>query len=86
MAAKLTTLRMPEDIKEKLSALAKQQDRSVGYLINTAVKRMVDDHEAMLDAVNEGIAQLDAGQGVSHEEVTRRGRAIIERAMANKAV
>jgi predicted transcriptional regulator len=86
MAAKLTTLRMPEDIKEKLGALAKQQDRSVGYLINTAVKRMIDDHEAMLDAVNEGLAQLDAGQGIPHDEVMRRGRAIIDRAIAQKAI
>ena len=86
MTAKLTTLRMPEEMKEKLSALAKQQDRSVGYLINTAVKRMVDDHESMISAVHEGIAQLDAGLGVGHEEVARRGRTIIDRAMTKKAV
>lgn len=81
MAAKMTALRMPEELHAKLGALAEAQDRSINYLINSAVKRMIEDNEEMLAIVDEGLAQLAAGQSVSHEEVMAEGDAIIQAAM-----
>ena len=69
MPAKMTALRMSEELHAKLGALAKAQDRSVNYLIYSAVKRMINDNEEMLAIVNEGIADIAAGRFMSHEDV-----------------
>lgn len=86
MTAKLTSFRIHEDLKGKLAELAKQQDRPVTYLINAAIKRMIQDHEAMVQAVTEGIAQLDAGKGIPHDKAMRRMSAAITDAAKRTAV
>ena len=81
-----SSIRLDKQVREKLTEMAKRRDRSVNYLVSAAVKKMVSDDEKLLQIVNEGITQLDAGMGISHSEMMRRSQAIIDRAKAKKAL
>jgi predicted transcriptional regulator len=81
MSSRHTTLRLPDDLRDKLDALAKQEDRSVAYMISTAVRRMIGEHEALLAAVEIGIADIDQGRVIEHDEVMRQGQAVIDAAI-----
>jgi predicted transcriptional regulator len=84
MAAKMTALRLPEELHAKLAVLAKTQDRSVNYLINSAVKHLIEDNEQMVAAVERGVADIAAGRVTAHEDVMLRGDNIIQAAASRK--
>ena len=85
MSTRISSIRLDEDVIQNLAAMAKRRDRSVNYLVAHAVKKMLTDDENLMQAVNEGITQLDAGQGIAHSEVLYRSQAIIDRAIAKKS-
>ena len=74
------SLRIDRDLKSKLSALADNEDRPVNYLINAAIRRMVEEHEHVLAKVDAGLADVKAGRVTPHSAVMREARAIIRRA------
>lgn len=57
--------------KARLDRLASLTRRSKSYLTNEAVERYLLEEEAFVAAVEEGIAQADAGELVGHEEAGR---------------
>lgn len=65
-------LALPEELEAKLSRLAAEQGRDRDSLIVEAVERMVD-HDAWFTAeVEKGLADLDRGATLSHEELGQR--------------
>ena len=63
------TLRMDEEVKAELDALAAAQDRPVAWVVNRAVERMLARVRAEDDAIRRSIAQADAGQTIGLETV-----------------
>lgn len=56
----------------QLAALAQRTGRTVEDLVHDAIDYLVSDKAAFLEAVEKGIAALDRGEFVTHEEVGER--------------
>lgn len=69
MAKKSISLRMDEEKIKKLDAIAYSQDRSRSYIIEEAVEEYIDYESYRHERLTESIAQLDRGEGISHEEM-----------------
>lgn len=57
-------------VKARLDRLATLTRRSKSYLTNEAVERYLDVEEAFVAAVEEGLAQADAGKLIPHAEAS----------------
>ncbi len=66
--AKLT-LRLDETLKARLQSLAKQQERSASFVAEAAIADYLSIQEAQIRGIEKAIAQLDRGEGISHEKV-----------------
>ncbi len=56
----------------RLAELAARDRPTTGDLVQEAVKRYIEDDAKFVAAVIEGLASLDRGEFISHEEVGRR--------------
>ena len=63
---------LPADLEGKLSRLAAEQGRDRGSLVVEAVERMVDHDAWFIAEVEKGLAELERGEVLSHEELGRR--------------
>lgn len=63
------TFHTTPEIKARLDRLAAATQRSKSFLTNAAVERYLADEEAFIAAVEEGLAQAEAGQVVDHGQV-----------------
>jgi predicted transcriptional regulator len=61
----------PEE-ETRLAELAARDGRTTGDLVHEAVKRYIEDDAKFTTAVIKGLASLNRGEFVSHEEVGRR--------------
>ena len=68
------TARIPTRLAKKLEAYAKAARRTRSWVVQDILDRYVDGEIAFVEAVNEGIRELDAGLGIPHEEVFRKLR------------
>jgi predicted transcriptional regulator len=57
------------DLEAKLSSLAEQQGRDWAGLVVEAVERLVDYDTWFLSEVDKGLAQIESGETLSHEEI-----------------
>ena len=60
------------DLEEKLSRLATTQGRNATALVVEAVERLVEYDAWFAAQVDKGLAQIEEGHTLSHEEVGRR--------------
>ena len=65
------SVRIDSETKKRLDALSKRSKRSKSFLAAEAITAYVESEEWQLGEIRDGIAELDAGQGVSHEKVTK---------------
>lgn len=74
----LLSVRLPEDLAERLETLAKSTDRSKSYLAACAVEEYLGVQEWQVSAIREGIAAAGKGEvvgyGAALEELKRWGR------------
>jgi predicted transcriptional regulator len=63
------TVRLEKDSIEFLDSLAKSYDRDRSYLIKDAVRSYISLHRWQIDEINKAIAEADAGDFASDEEV-----------------
>lgn len=63
---------IPNELQAKLAALAARQGRDSTALIVEAVERMVNYDEWFLAEVEKGLAQIESGHTLSHEEIGAR--------------
>ena len=59
------------DTKKRLEAISKQSRRSKSFLAAEAITAFVDSEAWQLGEIEDGIAELDSGQTVSHEKVSK---------------
>jgi predicted transcriptional regulator len=62
------SIRIDAATKQRLDALAKRSRRSKSFLAAEAIASYVEQEEWQLGEIRAGAAELDEGQGVSHEK------------------
>lgn len=74
MSSQSTTLsvRLPQALKTKLSALSKETQRSNSFLAAKAIEDYVARETEIMDGIKRGIADMKAGRTTSHEEAMAR--------------
>jgi len=65
------SIRIDSETKERLGALARRSKRSKSFLAAEAIAAYVESEEWQLGEIQAGIANLEAGQAVSHEKVSK---------------
>lgn len=78
MTTKPTSVRLDDELVGKLAALASATDRPKTWHIEQAIRRYVDSELEFLEAVEEGLRDLEMGNVVDHATVAdevRRQRA-----------
>lgn len=65
------SIRINADTKRRLDALSKRSRRSKSFLAAEAIAAYVESEEWQLEELQYGIAELDSGQDVSHEKVSK---------------
>ena len=69
MMSDTISVRLDSDIKRRLDLLAKQSRRSKSFLAAEAIAAYVEQEEWQLKEVRAGIADLDGGAHVEHDQV-----------------
>jgi predicted transcriptional regulator len=78
MSTKSITIRTESDIAEKLSALAKSMDRSRNWVIEDALKQYIEQQSRYFQGVEQAMASLKRGEGITHEDLMSEMDALIE--------
>jgi predicted transcriptional regulator len=65
------SVRIDEDTKKRLDALARCSKRTKSFLAAEAISAYVESESWQIDEIKAGLRELDAGQVVSHAEVSR---------------
>ena len=63
------SLRIDDDTKKRLDALARRARRSKSFLAAEAIAAYVETESSQLDEIEAGIEDLDRGRAVDHEAV-----------------
>ena len=65
------SIRIDSETKKRLDALSKRSKRSKSFLAAEAITAFVELEEWQLGELHEGIQDLNAGQGVGHDKVSK---------------
>jgi predicted transcriptional regulator len=65
------SVRIDSDTKKRLDALAKRSRRSKSFLAAEAIVAYVESEEWQLGELQTGMAELESGKEVSHENVSK---------------
>jgi predicted transcriptional regulator len=65
------SIRIDVETKKRLDALSHKSNRSKSFLAAEAIAAYVASEEWQLGEIEAASAELDAGQGVSHEKVAK---------------
>lgn len=63
------TVRLPISVKHQIEALAQATKRSKSFCVLEAIKAYVELEAWQIEAVKEGLRDIDAGKTVSHSKV-----------------
>lgn len=74
------TIRVSTDLKERLDRLAADTRRSRSFLAAEAVEAYVARELAIIDGVNEGLADIRNGRTVTHDDAVAELNAAIDAA------
>jgi len=67
----IMSVRMPDRLAERLENLAKATDRSKSYLAALAIEEFVAVQEWQVQAIQEGMAEAEAGKVVGHDKALK---------------
>ena len=73
-------LRLSRELEDKLTTAASRRGVSVEVLAREALERAVDYDDWFIREVEAGLAQIDAGQVLTHDEVEARVGAVTAQA------
>lgn len=65
------TIRVPDDVAERLNQLAQKLDRSRSYMAAQAIEDFVSREEWQLAEIEAGIAEAERGEFASDDDVAR---------------
>ena len=68
MTTTLVSARVPGDLAKRLESLAQTMHRSKSFLAAQAIEEFVDLQEWHVQAIKEGMAAVERGEVVSHEQ------------------
>ncbi len=80
------TVRLSTELKDKLERISKETRRSKSFLAADAIEAFVTRELHLIEMIEEGRADVAAGRTVPHDEVMADIDAIIDQAIATKAV
>ena len=63
---------LPPELQAKLDRIAAQQGRAPESLVNEAIERFVGYDEWFIRQVEKGLAQLERGETLEHEQVAAK--------------
>lgn len=63
------TARIPEETATKLDELAKATNRSKSFIVANALEQFLEEQAWQVARINESIAQADAGEFATEEEI-----------------
>lgn len=69
MSQESFTFLLDSDKKEALRAIATVMDRDLTYVLNEAIASYLDIYQWLLDEINKGVAEAEAGDFASDDEV-----------------
>jgi predicted transcriptional regulator len=72
-------LHIPPELEQRVATLAQETQREPDSVLAELLTEALDEDAVFRVEVRAGIAELDAGQGISHEQVIAELRAVIER-------
>jgi predicted transcriptional regulator len=72
MKSNIVTARVGNALAKKLDHYAKIAGRTRSWVVEDILKRYVDNEIAFVEAVNEGLRELDEGLGIPHDEVFKK--------------
>jgi predicted transcriptional regulator len=79
-SSETVTVRMASETKARLEELARHTRRSKSFLAGEAIADYVERELAIVKAIERGLADVEAGRVVPHEEAIRQLRDTIDRA------
>lgn len=79
------TIRLDPQLKMKLGRLADGTRRRRSFLAAEAVKKYVDREMAIIEGIERGLADVEAGRTVSHEDAMAAVQRIIDAAASDTA-
>ena len=69
MSQESFTFLLDSEKKEALPAIATVTDRNLTYVLNEAIAFYLDIYQGLLDEINKGVAEAEAGEFASDDEV-----------------
>lgn len=66
------SFRVSKETAKRLDALAEATDRPRSWLLEQALESYLEVQAWQVEHIRQGLAELEAGQGIPHEEVVRR--------------
>lgn len=63
------TFPIDSDKKDALRAIATVMDRDISYVLNKAIASYLENYQWLLDEINKGVAEAEAGDFASDDEV-----------------
>lgn len=70
----LISVRVPKDVAKRLAKLAEATDRSKSYVAGQAIEEFLTLQEWQVKAIQQGIAEADAGKLTPHADAVKRLR------------
>jgi len=70
MSKENVTFRLDPDKRAALDAIAAGMDRNLTYVLNQAINAYLEMHQWQLKEIQQGIAEADAGDFASEDEVS----------------
>lgn len=71
----LISVRVPKDVAKRLAKLAEATDRSKSYVAGQAIEEFLTLQEWQVKAIQQGIAEADAGKLAPQAEAVKRLKA-----------
>ena len=72
------TIRLDDEVKERLDRLAEATERSKSYLAAEAVRAYVEINEWQIAEITAGIKELDAGEALSEKQAEERYNRLLQ--------
>jgi predicted transcriptional regulator len=84
-ATETMTIRVSTETKRKLERIATDTRRSKSFLAGEAISAYVDRELEIIEGIKRGMADVEAGRIVPHEQVMAEARQIVADARRRKA-
>jgi predicted transcriptional regulator len=79
------SVRLPVETKTLLDSLSKSTKRSKNFLARAAITSFVHSEAAVIEGIEQGLADVRSGKTISHAVVAKKSRRIIAAAYKRKA-